>query len=105
LQHNHIVRVLEFGVEGDTPYLVMEYAPNGTLRQRYPRGKARQIAAALQYVHNEHLVHGNLRPENILLGLQNQLLLSDFSTTARDQSAIPTRTLPATGQSMTGVWD
>src|SRR6478672_7015847 len=37
LVHPNIVRVLEFGVEVDTPYLVMDYAPNGTLRQRHPK--------------------------------------------------------------------
>src|SRR2546425_12415392 len=37
LQHNHIVQVLEFGVEGGMPFLVMEYASHGTLRQRHPR--------------------------------------------------------------------
>lgn len=37
LIHSNIVRVLEFGVEQDgTPYLVMDYAPNGTLRNRHP---------------------------------------------------------------------
>ena len=36
LIHPNIVRVLEFGIEGKTPYLVMDYAPNGTLRQRHP---------------------------------------------------------------------
>ncbi len=33
LVHPHIVRVLEFGLEGNTPFLVMDYAPHGTLRQ------------------------------------------------------------------------
>ena len=33
LHHPHIIRVFEFGVDGTTPFLVMEYAPNGTLRQ------------------------------------------------------------------------
>ena len=33
LKHPHIVRVLDFGVEGSTPFLVMDYASNGTLRQ------------------------------------------------------------------------
>src|SRR6266496_6772453 len=37
LEHPHIVSVLEFGVENETPYLVMDYAAHGTLRQRYPR--------------------------------------------------------------------
>ncbi len=38
LEHPHIVRVLECGVERGTPFLVMNYAPNGTLRQQYSRG-------------------------------------------------------------------
>src|SRR5436190_8098977 len=36
LEHPHIVRVLEFGIEGTVPFLVMDYAPNGSLRQRHP---------------------------------------------------------------------
>src|SRR5579863_8588514 len=39
LEHANIVRVLDFGLDGKTPYLIMSYAPNGTLRQFYPRGK------------------------------------------------------------------
>src|ERR1700686_4794522 len=37
LVHPNIVRVLEFGVEGNTPFLVLDYAPNGTLRQRHSK--------------------------------------------------------------------
>jgi eukaryotic-like serine/threonine-protein kinase len=62
LEHSHIVSVLDFGVEGNTPFLAMSYAPNGTLRQRHPKGTrlplsivvsyARQVASALQYAHD-----------------------------------------------------
>src|SRR5579884_1280874 len=38
LQHPHIIRVLDFGVEGSTPFLVMDYAPNGTLRTHHRSG-------------------------------------------------------------------
>src|SRR6266568_6595378 len=38
LEHPHIVRVLEFGVEGSTPFVVMSYAPGGTLRKLHPQG-------------------------------------------------------------------
>src|SRR6266851_9321252 len=39
LLHPHIVRVLDFGVEGEIPFLVMDYASNGTLRQRHKKGE------------------------------------------------------------------
>src|SRR6266487_3442808 len=50
LSHPNIVRVLEFGVEGNIPFLVMEYAPNGTLRQRYPKGTRLPLLEIMPYV-------------------------------------------------------
>ncbi len=38
LRHTNIIRLLEFGIEGDVPFLIMEYAPHGTLRTRHPKG-------------------------------------------------------------------
>jgi ABC-type transport system substrate-binding protein len=88
LRHPAIVRVLEFGVEGSAPYLVMEYAPNGSLRHWHPRGAiltpavvlpyVRQVAEALQYAHEERLIHRDVKPENMLLGPRGEVLLSDF---------------------------
>src|SRR5438477_6420226 len=88
LVHPHIVRVLDYGVEGTTPFLVMDYASNGSLRQRHPRDLAlplatvvqyvTQIAEALQYAHNGKLVHCDIKPENMLIGQKQELLLGDF---------------------------
>ncbi len=88
LVHPNIVRVLEFGVESDTPFLVMDYASGGTLRQRHPAGipvplptvvsYVKQIADALQYAHDEKLIHRDVKPENTLLGRRDEVLLSDF---------------------------
>ncbi len=94
LVHPHIIRALEVGMEehqnSSTPFLVMEYAPNGTLRQRHPIGTrltlatiltyVKQIAEALHYAHEQNFVHCDVKPENILLGSNDQLLLGDFST-------------------------
>src|SRR5256885_897450 len=38
LKHPHIVRIMEYDVADNIPFLIMEYAPNGTLRQRHPKG-------------------------------------------------------------------
>src|SRR5438876_1107403 len=88
LDHPHILRVLDFGLAQERPYLVMEYAPGGTLRERHPRGSrvplkaivsyVTDVAPALQYAHDQGLVHGDLKPENLLLGKRERVLLSDF---------------------------
>ena len=88
LIHTNIVRVLEFGVEKDIPFLVMDYAPNGTLRERLSGGArlspaklnnyVQQVAAALQYAHDKNVIHRDVKPENMLVGKNGEILLSDF---------------------------
>ena len=96
LVHPNIVRVLDFGVDGTIPFLVMEYAPNGTLRQHHPRGTqvpieilipyVQQISAALQYAHDQKFIHRDIKPENLLLGSKQEVLLSDFGIAVVTQS-------------------
>ena len=88
LSHPHIVRVFDFAVQEGTPFLVMDYAPGGTLRQRFPRNIPQnplvllpsllQVADALHYAHEQRLFHRDVKPENMLLDQQGGLLLSDF---------------------------
>jgi len=65
LKHPHIVLVLDFGVENMIPFLVMEYAPNGTLRQRripevraFPYLSSSPISNKLQELYNMRMTSG-----------------------------------------------
>jgi len=88
LVHPHIIRVFDFGLESGVPFLVMDYASNGNLRQKHHAGSTvplpttvtyvLALASALQYTHDQHIIHRDLKPENVLLGPRHEVLLCDF---------------------------
>jgi eukaryotic-like serine/threonine-protein kinase len=90
LNHPNIVRIMEFNVHRNIPYLVMELAAKGTLSQRHPMGRqlsldlvseyVRQIANALEYIHTFRggMAHLDVKPENMLIAEDGRILLNDF---------------------------
>jgi serine/threonine protein kinase len=108
LIHPNIIRVLDYGVYNSIPYLVMDFAPNGTLRQRHPAGSTlslevvvlyvKQIAEALFYGHEQGVIHRDVKPQNMLIGRNNEILLSDFGIAVISSSSIsrPTEDIAGT---------
>lgn len=86
LSHPNIVGVIDYGQHNGLPYLVMEYLPGGTLKQKLGQPMPWQeaarllapIARALAYAHQEGILHRDIKPSNILITQSGEPMLSDF---------------------------
>jgi serine/threonine protein kinase len=87
--HPHILRILDFDVTLDHAYIVSEYAPNGSLKDKIKAGTTEEpqvaarylekIAEALDEAHKIGLIHRDIKPQNILFGAEDRPMLADFS--------------------------
>lgn len=105
LEHNHVVRFLHLNVErGETPYIVTEYLPGGTLEQLLkdaktlagqpgylPSGLSRKLlldlmrdtAQGLAYIHSRSVAHRDLKPANLLLLEPKEKILHENRATVK----------------------
>ncbi|HTK12015.1 MAG TPA: serine/threonine-protein kinase [Ktedonobacteraceae bacterium] len=88
LRHPHIIAARSYEEQGHTPFLVLDYASGGTMRKYVPAGTqlplptvasvVKQVASALHYIHERGIVHRDVKPENLLVMEDGQVMLSDF---------------------------
>ena len=84
LDHPGIVRIHDWGEDGDLVYLVMELVEGGTLRERIEQGGLEpaevlgQMFQAVAYAHSRGVVHRDLKPENVMLTARGRVKLMDF---------------------------
>lgn len=92
LRHDNIVRILDVDEHQGQPYVVMDYFSGGNLAQRLGQGPLppktaililEQLASALDYAHARDLVHGDVKPANVLFDEDDNAVLCDLGLAAR----------------------
>lgn len=93
LEHSHIVRVYDFGIDREINYVVMQFLTGGSLSERIkqaieqgrPRASLSEVAlllehlsSALDYAHAQNVVHRDIKPQNIMFNNQGQAFIVDF---------------------------
>src|SRR5919109_1529400 len=88
LSHPHIVGVIDAGEDEGRPYIVFEYVEGETLKERIRRmgrlpvdeaiAYAIEIARALGCAHSHHIVHRDVKPQNVLVDEEGSAKVTDF---------------------------
>ncbi len=106
LEHQHIVPLYHYGIENGISYIVMRLLTGGTLSERMAQASTaqpllpslsevgellKQVASALDYAHQRGVVHGDIKPSNIMFDNEGLAYVVDFGI-ANLRSMLPALT-------------
>ena len=101
LEHKHIVPIIDVFEENGTAYYVMKYFSGGSLsfNSAIPEDVAlrytKQLASALRFIHKKRMMHLDIKPSNILLDDEDNVVLIDFGLAKQyDNAGRQTSTTP-----------
>ena len=88
LDHPNIIKLYDYFTKNDNLILILEYCKNGSL-QNYIKEKGplneekflilfKEIVEALKYIHSQNIIHGDIKPLNILINKYGKAILCDF---------------------------
>jgi serine/threonine protein kinase len=95
LQHINVIKIYDVGMlDTEELFLAMDYLPGGDLSTYQYPGKSEdmafkmltELACALQYIHNNDIIHCDIKPANILFRKDGSLVLTDFGIAKNLQS-------------------
>ncbi|MBN1995783.1 MAG: protein kinase [Anaerolineae bacterium] len=104
LRHRNILTIYGYGEEKGWAYIVMEYVPGGSLKDRIKLDQPFTwqqaltiiipVSEALAFAHDRHIIHRDIKPANILMPAEDWPLLADFGLAKMEHSTRPNLTMP-----------
>ncbi|XP_030374176.1 aurora kinase C isoform X2 [Scaptodrosophila lebanonensis] len=100
LRHPHILRLYAYFHDDVRIYLILEYAPQGTLfnalqaqpQKRFSESQSaiyiKSLSSALIYLHERDIIHRDIKPENLLLGHKGVLKIADFGWSVHEPNSM-----------------
>jgi tetratricopeptide (TPR) repeat protein len=114
LEHPNLVGILEASAESGVPYMVLEWVPGDSVQAHLNRHGTFEPARALEltltlaralcYVHEQGLLHRDLKPDNVLVAHDGEPRLADFGLVKDTESALSQLTQTGALQGTPGFW-
>jgi serine/threonine-protein kinase len=113
LSHSHITAIYDMGQLQGNSYIVMEYVKGETLKSRLAKSRRASVAEilrfivmvarALHYVHQRGILHGDIKPANLIVTPEDTPKIMDFGVARRSQANSPVSWSLSEGDSIWGT--